>query len=398
MRKWFVIAGVVLVIAIPVAINLIRGGDAKAVEMEGVRLHAIAPSILASGTLAYQSEVHLVPEIVGRVLKIDVKEGDIVKPGQLLVQLDPATSLAEIAQLEAALRQSRLNIEHQRVTLDTQTSKWKRYQSLVASGVVDKNTYEDIASQRELARVELDTSNEMLGQAEAQLKQSRERLAKTEIRAPIAATVTSVLIKAGETAVPSAMSIAGSDLMVLANTGGMYAEVNVDEADIARVDVGQSASIVPAAFPDKSWKGTVEQVAISPKTQTGQSKTYLVRIRLVDRPPHFRPGMSCRAEIATRAADSAPILAVPIQAVRYEDSDDVTKKSDKASIYVAKDGRARKRSVETGAADDTYIEIVKGINAGEQIVTGPAKILRFLQDGDHVVTGAAAAPASSAAQ
>ena len=398
MRKWLVIAGVVLVIAIPVAINLIRGGDAKAVEMEGVRLHAIAPSILASGTLAYQSEVHLVPEIVGRVLKIDVKEGDIVKPGQLLVQLDPATSLAEIAQLEAALRQSHLNIEHQRVTLDTQTSKWKRYQSLVASGVVDKNTYEDIASQRELARVELDTSNEMLGQAEAQLKQSRERLAKTEIRAPIAATVTSVLIKAGETAVPSAMSIAGSDLMVLANTGGMYAEVNVDEADIARVDVGQNASIVPAAFPDKSWKGTVEQVAISPKTQTGQSKTYLVRIRLVDRPPHFRPGMSCRAEIATRAADSAPILAVPIQAVRYEDSDDVTKKSDKACIYVAKDGRARKRSVETGAADDTYIEIVKGISAGEQVVTGPAKILRFLQDGDHVETGAAAAPASSAAQ
>ena len=94
MRKWIVIAGLVLVIAVPVAINLLRGGEAKSVEMEGVGLHAIAPSILASGTLAYQSEVHLVPEIVGRVLKIDVKEGDIVKPGQLLVQLDPASSLA----------------------------------------------------------------------------------------------------------------------------------------------------------------------------------------------------------------------------------------------------------------------------------------------------------------
>jgi HlyD family secretion protein len=398
MRKWWVIAGLVLLIAVPVALHLVRGGEAKQVEIEGAGRRAISPSILASGTLAYQSEVHLVPEIVARVLKVAVKEGDIVKPGDLLVQLDPATSLAEIAQLEAAERQSRLNIERQRVTLETQNAKWKRYQTLRESGTVDANTYEDIASQRELAKVELDTSLEMLGQTQAQLKQSRERLAKTQIRAPISGQVTAVFIKVGETAVPSAMSIAGSDLMVLANTTGMYGEVNVDEADVARVNVGQSASIVPAAFPDKAWKGTVEQVAISPKTQTGQNKTYLVRIRLETQPLHFRPGMSCRAEIATRAADSAEILAVPVQAIRYEDSDDVTKKSDKASVFVAQDGRVHKRSVETGAADDAYIEIVKGVNAGEQIVTGPAKILRFLQEGDRIVTSAAAQPTISAKQ
>jgi len=397
MRKWLVIAGVVLVIAVPVALSLIRGGEAKQVEIEVAGLRAISPSILASGTLAYQSEVRLVPEIVGRALKINAKEGDIVKQGELLVQLDPATSLAEIAQLEAARRQSRLNIERQRVTLETQNAKWKRYQTLRTSGIVDANTYEEIAAQRELARVELDTSLEMLGQTQAQLKQARERLAKTEIRAPMGGKVTAVFIKAGETAVPSAMSIAGSDLMVLANTASMYAEVNVDEADVARVDVGQGALIVPAASTDKSWKGTVEQVAISPKAQPGQSKTYLVRIRLEEQQlSHFRPGMSCRAEIATRASDSTATLAVPVQSIRYEDSDDVNKKSAKASVFVAQGGRAHKRSVETGAADDAYIEIVKGINAGEQTVTGPAKILRFLQEGDRVV--AAAAPAISAKQ
>jgi HlyD family secretion protein len=193
------------------------------------------------------------------------------------------------------------------------------------------------------------------------------------------------------------MSIAGSDLMVLANTASMYAEVNVDEADVARVDVGQGALIVPAASTDKSWQGTVEQVAISPKTQPGQSKTYLVRIRLEEQQlAHFRPGMSCRAEIATRASDSTATLAVPVQSIRYEDSDDVNKKSAKASVFVAQGGRAHKRSVETGAADDAYIEIGKGINAGEQIVIGPAKILRFLQEGDRVV--ATAAPAITAKQ
>jgi HlyD family secretion protein len=392
MRKWILIAGVVLVIIVPVTLSLVRGGEAKQVEIDRAAVRSIAPSILASGTLAYQSEVRLVPEVMGRVLKINAKEGDLVKQDQLLVQLDPATYLAQIAQLEAALRQSRLNIERQRVSLETADAKWKRYRTLRTGGIVDENTYEDITSQRDLARVELETSQEGLGQTEAQLKQAREQLAKTEIRAPMSGKVTVIYIKAGETAVPSAMSIAGSDLMIVANTESTYAEVNVDEADVARVDVGQGASIVPAAFSEKSWKGTVEQVAVAPKTQAGQSKTYLVRIKLEQQKDvHFRPGMSCRAEISTRASDSPAVLAVPVQSVRYEDSDDVNKKSAQASVFVAQDSKVHKRIIEIGAADDTYIEIVKGINAGEQIVTGPAKTLRFLREGDRIAPSAVAA-------
>jgi HlyD family secretion protein len=236
----------------------------------------------------------------------------------------------------------------------------------------------------------------MLGQTQAQLKQARERLAKTEIRAPMAGKVTALFIKAGETAVPSAMSIAGSDLMVIANTDSMYAEVNVDETDVARVNVGQIAQIVPAAFPDQSWEGKVERVAISPKQAAGQSKSYLVRIQLAQRENmNFRPGMSCRAEISARSDDAPKTLAVPVQAVRYDESDDVSKKSSKASVFVAKDGKAHKRDVETGAADDTYIEVVRGIAAGEQIVTGPAKILRFLREGDRIVAVVAALPSMS---
>jgi HlyD family secretion protein len=393
MRKWIIIGVIALVIAVPVVTNLIRGGEAKEVEIESVSLRALSPSILASGTLAYQTEVRLVPEIMGRVQKVAVKEGDFVNQGDLLLQLDPATSKAEIAQLEAAMRQSRLHIERQRVSLDTQDAKWKRYQALRSNGIVDQNTYEEIAAQRELARVEVDTSTEMLGQTQAQLNQARERLAKTEIRAPMAGKVTALFIKQGETAVPSAMSIAGSDLMVLANTSSMYAEVNVDESDVARVSVGQGASIVPAALPDSAWKGTVEQVAIAPKSQAGQSKSYLVRIRLEKQDEaHFRPGMSCRAEISTRLEDAPKTLAVPVQAVRYEDSDDPNKKSQKASLFVADGGKARKRDVETGAADDAYIAIAKGVTAGEQIVTGPAKILRFLKEGDKIAVATAAAP------
>jgi len=384
MRKWIVFVALALLITIPVVMKLARSGEAKRVDIEPVSMRVLSPSILASGTLTYESEVKLVSEVIGRVQEVLVKEGAFVREGDLLLRLDPATWLAEIAQLEAAMRQSRLNIQRQQVTLATQDAKWKRYQSLREQGIVDANTYEEIASQRQLAEVELNASREMLRQTEAQLKQARERLAKTEFRAPISGKVTAVFIEVGETAVPSATSIAGSDLMIVADTKTIYAEVNVDETDVARVGVGQEAKIVPAAFPDKAWIGTVEQVAISPRQHTGQSKGYSVKIRLSEQADiRFHPGMSCRAEISTRRTDAAKTLAVPVQAVRYEEP---ANKGERAqpSVFVAKSGKVQKRSVETGTADDSHIQIVRGVREGEEIVTGPAKTLRFLKDGDRV--------------
>jgi HlyD family secretion protein len=384
MRAWWAVTGVILVIAVPVALSISRSREPKQVELELATPRVISPLILASGTLSYQSEVRLVPEVIARVVEVNVKAGDRVNRGDLLVQLDPATAQAQIAQQEAALGQSQLDIEHQRLSLEFQTAKWQRYQTMVREALTDRQTYEEVTSQRDLAQVELNLSLEKSRQAAAQLKEAREQLAKTEIRAPISGEVTAVYIKAGETAVPGALSIAGSDLMVLASTANMFAEVNVDEADVARVAVGQRASIVPAAFAEQSWRGVVELIAISPTTQAGQNKTYMVRIRLQDRPAHFRPGMSCRAEIATRAAESAATLAVPVQAIVYEDSDDYTHQEDQASVYILRGGTALKRNIETGMADDAYTEIVKGIRSGDEVVTGPAKVLRFLRDGDRI--------------
>jgi HlyD family secretion protein len=395
MRKWIPFLAIVLLAGATISIKLLRGGEAKEVIVERVSLQTLSPSILASGTLAYESEVKLVSEVIGRVQAVLVKEGDFVKRGDLLLQLDPAAWLADVAQLDAAVRQSRLNIERQRVTAETQDAKWRRYESLRASGIVDANTYDEITSQRQLAHVELTNSREMLRQKEAELKQARERLAKTEFRAPIGGKVTSVLIKAGETAVPSATSIAGSDLMTVADTTSLYAQVNVDETDVARVSVGQQARIVPAAFPDQAWIGTVEQVAVSPRQNPGQSKSYLVKIQLARQAGiQFHPGMSCRAEIASRSGDAEETLAVPVQAVRYEDSLNRNEKA-KASVFVAQAGKVRQREVEMGIADDSYIEIVRGVQIGEEIVTGPAKTLRFLKGGDRVIAAIAAAAAAT---
>jgi HlyD family secretion protein len=145
--------------------------------------------------------------------------------------------------------------------------------------------------------------------------------------------------------------------------------------------------VVPAAFPDKTLLGEVDQVAIAPRMQAGQNKSYPVRIRLTNTAGViFHPGMSCRAEVLTNAQDDAKVLAVPVQAVRYEDNPDKSSQAEKslASVFIYDKGRAVKRTVGTGTADDSYIAITAGVKEGEQVVVGPAKTLLFLVDGEKV--------------
>jgi HlyD family secretion protein len=176
-------------------------------------------------------------------------------------------------------------------------------------------------------------------------------------------------------------------LLDVADTTSIDAEINVDETDIANVTVGAEARVVPAAFPDRILAGKVDQVAIAPRQQPGQNKSYPVRIRLANTEGVvFHPGMSCRAEVLTGSRGDAKRLAVPVQALRYEDNPDKSSKAEKsvASVYVYSGGRVSKRAVTTGTADDSFISITSGLKDGEQIVVGPAKTLLFLLDGEKV--------------
>lgn len=371
-------------VGVSVALRVLQTGRPKSIEVEPVLRRLLSPTIFASGTLAYSQEVTLVPEVLGRVKEIRVKEGERVRKGDLLLRLDPALDLAAVAQLTAARAQAQLGIEEQRVDLEGKQRKWERYTRLAAEGLVDRSTYDDLTTQRDLSRVELRAREAALAQEEAQLKQAREQLAKTQIRAPISGVVTAVLIKQGETAVPSALSIAGSDLLVIAQTDAEYAQINVDETEVAQIAPGERAQVVPAALPDASWPGHVTWVSVVPRQVNGQSKTYEVRILLDRRPAgEFWSGMSCRAEILTRRADAHPTLAVPVEAVQTEEPLEQAEAA-RASVFVIQRGVAHPREVETGAADDTYIEIVHGLREGEQVAVGPARQLRFLRDGDRV--------------
>ena len=386
-KQWIVVGAIVALIALPVVLKLSRGGTEKMVDVEHASLRALTPTVLASGSLTYESLVTMAPEVTGRVTEILVEEGDQVKRDQLLMRLDPRAPRAAIEQSQAQVRQAQLTIERRKVDFETQVAKVKRYEALRGQGMVDTNSLEALVSARDLAEVDLRTSREQLSQALAQLRQAQEQLAKTEIRSPLDGKVTAIYVKVGQTAVPSFSGIAGSTLVDVADTTSIDAEINVDETDIARVRVGAEARVVPAAFPDKTLLGTVEQVAIAPRVQYGQNKSYPVRIRLTNTAGVvFHPGMSCRAEVLTGSQDDARVLAVPVQALRYEDNPDKSAKAEKsmASVFIYDAGRAVKRAVSTGTADDSYIAVTSGLKEGEQVIVGPAKTLLFLLDGEKV--------------
>ncbi|MEJ0085145.1 MAG: efflux RND transporter periplasmic adaptor subunit [Pseudomonadota bacterium] len=386
-KQWIAVGAVVALIAIPVVLKLTRDDTSKVVDLERVAPRALTPTVLASGTLTYESQVTLAPEVTGRVKEILVKEGDQVTKDQLLMRLDPAAPRAQIEQAQALVRQARLSIERRQVDFDAQVVKLKRFEALQEKGLYDANSLQELTSLRNLAEVDLRTSREALSQAQAQLSQAAEQLAKTEIRSPLNGKVTAIYVKVGQTAVPSFSGIAGSTLVDVADTTSIDAEINVDETDIARVRVGADARVVPAAFPDKVLLGKVDQVAIAPRFVVGQNKNYPVRIRLTNTADVvFHPGMSCRAEVLTASDDAPKVLAVPVQSLRYEDNPDQSAQAEKsvASVFVYGDGSVKKRTVTTGTADDSYIAIVSGLKQGEQVVVGPAKTLLFLLDGEKV--------------
>jgi HlyD family secretion protein len=400
-RKWIGVAAVVGVLGIPLVARVSRGEALQVVELEKVAPHEIKASILASGHLAYQEQVLLSPEVIGKVATVFVTEGQSVKAGDVVLKLDDQSYRAEVAQQEAAVRQQHINIEHQQLNVANQESQYQRKAELHKVKMIADSVLDDARLALELARVDLRNSRESLQQAEAILNQSRERLAKTTIRAPIAGTITALDIKVGETAVASQVSIAGSSLMTIANTATMQVEVNVDEADIAKISVGQEVSIHTAAYPDVALKGAVLTIPLSPKRNDNAqaaaslARTYNIKVALADpKGLTLRPGMTCRAEIYTATAGKS--LALPLQAVlsnNDENADVALKKGDKKQkvtlktenyVFVSKDGTAEKRVVTVGISDDSEQEILSGLAAGEAVVTGPYKILRHLKAGDRI--------------
>lgn len=374
---------VAAMVGLPLALKFGASKPAPQIESATVLRKEIRPSILASGNFVFRREVQLSSEVIGRVSAMLVKEGDRIEQGQVLLRLDPSSYRAEVAQQEANARSAEVAIERAQINLANQRRNLERDRRLVEARFIGASKFDETTHQVELAQVDLRVSREGLQQARALLAQARERLGKTEVRAPIGGTVTAVQIKLGETAVPSTTGIAGSSLMTIADMASMMAEVNVDEADIVRVAGGQDARVFAAGDADRPIAAKVDEVSMIPKPGAqAQGRSYVVKLRLGESSPGVRAGMTCRVEIVAVGGGEKPVL--PIQAIQVQEGVAAHAPAGRERVFVVADGIVRERVVKVGVADDANQEILDGLAVGETVVTGPARILRDLRDGDRV--------------
>jgi HlyD family secretion protein len=387
MKKFLIFAVLaMLLVGLPLVSKLTDKSDAKQVEIQKVELKPIKSSILASGTLAFREQVQLRSEVIGQVTELYVEEADLVKKGDPVITLDPKTYQAQVEQAEARVRIQQIAIERQRLLIKTLADRFERQKTMFARNLVDEDSYEALESELALSKVDLRSLQESLAQARAALDQSEELLSKTRIKSPIDGVVIQVDIKVGETVIAGTTNIPGSTMMVIADPSETLTEVQVDEADIAQVHEGQKADIFAAAYPDTPLTGTIQTIASVARQSQGQaSLSFLVKIILDEQEEMvIRPGMSVRADIYTQTSEET--LAVPVQAVLYDEEigEDVKGEEEQAYVFIFADGKAVRRDVEIGISSDSDQEITAGLKEGETIIFGPYKILRYLTDGEDV--------------
>lgn len=354
-----------------------RGGhQAPQVDVAVVERGALNDTALASGNLVYETQIQLRSEVTGRVAEVLVEEGQRVQRGDLLMRLDQEAFQADLDSADAGVRAAEIEIRSRRARLADLSRQLERQRALRERGLVGQDGFEQLQSQHEIARIAVEAGEQTLAQAQAQRELSRDRLQRTLFTAPIEGVMISVDIKPGETVIAGTTNIIGSDLMVLADPSVLLAELRVDEADIARIRLGQPVQVFAAAHPNAPLSGRVVQIGTSARAQgVSQSLSFKVQVQIDPTELVLHPGMSCRAEIET--AQGEPGLNVPVAAVR--------KDADGQFVWrVNAENTTERVAVDVGMANDFSQEVRGDLKEGERVVTGPGRVLSSLGAGQKL--------------
>jgi HlyD family secretion protein len=384
----------------------------KAVEvrMDTVSRRDLVAAVTASGKIDAEKTVDVTADITGRILKLAVKEGDVVKKGQFLVQIDPvqfegAVSRGEalLASNEAALVQARTNRDQTKRQLDRAMQIHRTAPELIATEAVEQ------AQQAYDVAVSTFVANQaQVQEARASLQEARDNLARTRLYAPISGRVVRLPVHEGEVAVPGTFSKETALLMTIADLSTILAKVQVDETDVVRLHLGDSVAVSIDAYPDTTFLGRVTKISNSAKlsqtaaaAQTGtndRAVDFDVEVTLQNPPADVRPDLSCTARIVTDTRKnvlSIPIIALTVREHEKVPNEDLApqdtiravkkfKKKETEGVFVVRDGLATFRPVKIGIAGDEYFEVVDGVREGETIVGGTYQAIRDLKDGDRV--------------
>lgn len=388
---------VVVVIAAGAILGLTskRGKDVTQVTLAKVERTDLTRKVSANGRIDAQRKVDLSANVMGQIVNLAVREGDVVKKDQFLLQIDRRQLAASASGAESALRALFSDRDASRANLAEAQRNLDRAEKNYRDKIIPQADYEKARTAVEAARASLSALEERIHQSRSNVEAAHDTLSKTTMRAPMDGVVTALTVEEGEVAVIGTMNNPGTKLLTIADMGVVEAVMEVDETDVPDVKVGQRATITIDAYPNKTYSGLVTEVGSSPIQRTGASATeainFEVKIQIENPPPGVRPGFSASADIITGTRTKA--LAIPIQAlvVREKPADKNAKKDvkpakpqDEEGVYVHDKGTVKFVPVKTDLSGDNAIEITSGLKEGQEIVTGPFRALRDIKDGSKV--------------
>jgi HlyD family secretion protein len=391
---------VVIVLLIFAIIGKKQGWFGKAltvkVAIENAEKRSLTETISANGKIQPEKEVKVSPDVSGEITELTVKEGDFVEKGKLLIRIKPDIYISQRDRALATISSSKARLSQSEAQFTQAELAFNRSKQLFDEKTISKSDFEQSQASYTVAKAEVDASKYAVQSAEASLKEAEENLIKTSIYAPMSGTVSMLNVELGERALGTSM-MQGTELMRIADLTRMEAQVEVNENDIVRVTVGDTAIISVDAYLDQTFKGIVTEIANSAKTSgvsADQVTNFDVKILLITDSYNmlgvnpFRPGMSTTVDIRTETKKG--ILTVPIQSVTTRtDTTDVAEtvsEEDIRTLVFTTDGTyAFAKDVKTGIQDNNYIEILSGINEGEKVVSAPfTAISKKLSDSTFV--------------
>jgi HlyD family secretion protein len=430
LRKILVFSAIVLALAgLGVAAALKKREPVITVQTELAARRNLTELVLANGRIQPVLQVKISPEVSGEIIELPVKEGQPVKKGDLILKIKPDFYLANRRQAEAAYNSSIASRATAEANVQKADIEFKRNEELFDRKLISESTFLEYKTARDIAKAQLSSSTHQVEMSKASLARADEELSKTTIVSPLTGTISKLNSQIGERVVGTA-TMAGTDVMIIADLNEMEARVDIGETDVVLIEPGQSVRLEVDAFKDRKFSGSVTEIGNSSKNATmsmqQDATKFEVRIRIKEKDP-FRPGMSVTAEIETRSRTNA--LTVPLASVttrmpkaKPAEKTNTTKmaafartnktaspgvsnnipatnasarpskeKEKEIQVVFVKEGeKAVMVPVKIGIGDDSYWEITEGLKEGHEVVSGPYRAIgRDLQDGKKIRKGPA---------
>jgi len=389
--KKILIAVLVVAALAVIVVASIRGTNRQKgtkVYVEAASRRELGQIVKASGEIDPRVKVNISAHVIGKIEKLYVDEGQRIEKGQPFLHLEREAYIAERDRWAAQVRRSHTEVRQSEVSLADTRLKLGRARKLQEGGIISREQLEAAELAETSAELSLQDAREALEQADANLIKARDDLAKTTIYAPLSGRIVQLNAEEGEVVVSGTMNNPASVIGIIADLSEILAKVDVDETEIVEVRPGQRATVRVDALRNRTYAGHVVKIESSGFTKPAQPDVTFFHVEiLLDAPTEdLRPGMSLRAEIETRPPAST--LVVPVQAVvqREPEAGDKAEKDEEeiSVVFVIENGKAVQRPVRTGVSDETHVEILEGVKAGEKVVTGPYRALRDLQPGNAV--------------